>query len=304
MCCQIKRDHPGMRNAAWAAVVLLAGVSLSACSFVHPGFLNAAGPVAAAQRELLVQVVLLMLVVIIPVLVLTPLFAWRYRYKNRDAAYTPAWDFSRPIEFLIWGVPVVIVVAMGVLVWRATHALDPYKPVSSSQGALEVQVVGLDWKWLFIYPEQNIATVNELVFPAGRPLRIALTSDSVLQSFMIPQLGGQIYAMAGMRTELNLKSDASGTFLGQNTQFNGKGFQNQKFRAVAVPAEEFPAWVAKARVQAAGAMLDSPGYARLALQSVPGAPLFYSKVQPGLFEEIMGRYDHAAASGHPSAGHE
>jgi cytochrome o ubiquinol oxidase subunit II len=280
-------------TARWAFTVLASSL-VSGCSPVGLGFLNPAGPVAASERDLFVKVILLMLVVIVPVLVLTPLIAWRYRYKNRDASYQPTWTFSWLPEIFIWGVPVVIVSILGVFVWRATHHLDPYRAIAPDQPALEIQVIGLDWKWLFIYPDRQIATVNELVFPVDRPIRLLITSDTVFQSLMIPRLGGQIYAMAGMRTELNLKSDAPGTFAGANTQFNGKGFQNQKFKAIAVSADEFGAWAA--RVQALPVRLDGPRYAELSQKSVPAAPEFFSDVEPGLFDKVIERYNHGHAA--------
>jgi cytochrome o ubiquinol oxidase subunit II len=279
------------------ALVVPASALASGCNSVGLGFLNPAGPVAASERDLFVNVILLMLVVIVPVFVLTPLVAWRYRYKNRDASYQPTSTFSWLIEIFIWGVPVAIVATLSVIVWRATHHLDPYRAIASDKPALEIQVVGLDWKWLFIYPDRHIATVNELVFPADRPIRLLVTSDTVLQSLMIPRLGGQIYAMAGMRTELNLKSDAPGIFAGENTQFNGKGFQNQKFKVLAVSPDEFAAWVA--RVQALPTRLDGPKYAEISQRAVASAPMYFSEVESGLFDKIMGRHHHGHGAMQP-----
>ena len=291
------KAHRSLATTARWSLLVLASVLASGCNPAGLGFLNPAGPVAASERDLFVNVILLMLVVIVPVFVLTPLVAWRYRYKNRDASYQPTWAFSWLLEIFIWGVPVVIVATLSVIVWRETHHLDPYRAIASDQPTLEIQVVGLDWKWLFIYPDRNIATVNELVFPVDRPIRLLITSDTVLQSLMIPRLGGQIYAMAGMRTELNLKADAPGIFAGENTQFNGKGFQNQKFKAIAVTPDEFTAWVA--RMQALRMRLDGPEYAELSRKSVVSAPVFFSDVEAGLFDKIMGRYGHGQAAMQP-----
>ncbi|MBG6075165.1 COX aromatic rich motif-containing protein [Polaromonas sp. CG_9.11] len=289
-----KKIHQLLATTVRRASVALASLLVSGCTPIGLGFLNPAGPVAASQRDLFVNVILLMLVVIIPVFILMPLIAWRYRYKNRSALYRPNWTFSWPLEILIWGVPVVIVATLSVFVWRATHHLDPYRAIASNKPALEIQVVGLDWKWLFIYPDQRIATVNELVFPVDQSIRLLITSDTVLQSLMIPRLGGQIYAMAGMRTELNLKSDAPGIFTGENTQYNGKGFQDQKFKAVAVSPDEFSAWIS--RVQALPTRLDVARYAELSQKSVTPTPLFFSKVEPGLFDKVIARYHHGGTA--------
>ena len=247
--------HGNLLTASSRALLVLASSLASGCNPVGLGFLNPAGPVAASERGLFVNVILLMLAVIVPAFVLTPLVAWRYRFKSRDARYQPTWTFS----------------------WL-----------------LEIQFVGLDWQWLFIYQDRHIATVNELVFRVDRPIRLLVTSDTVLQSLMIPRLGGQIYAMAGMRTQVNLKSDAPGIFAGENTQFNGKGFQNQKFKVLAVSPDEFTAWVA--RVQALPTRLDGPGYAGLSQRSGASAPVFFSEVEPGLFNKIIGRYKHRHAA--------
>jgi cytochrome o ubiquinol oxidase subunit II len=196
-------------------------------------FLDPQGPVAAAQRAHLIDVVLLLLIVVVPVLVLTPIVVWRYRL-NGSARYTPAWSFFLPLEFVIWGVPIAIVVVLAVWLWENTEKLDPYKPLASAADPpLRVKVVGYDWKWLFIYPQFNIASIGEFAFPAGRPLDILLTSDTVMQSFFIPALGSQIYAMAGMVTKLHLLANAPGSFRGENTQFNGNGFYLQAFTATA-----------------------------------------------------------------------
>ena len=162
-------------------------------------------------------------------ILLTPVFAWHNRLANTRSAYRPQWSFSWPLEGLIWIPPTLIVVSLAVLVWRDTHALDPYRPLPSDLPPTEVQAVALDWKWLFIYPDKQIAAADELVFPADRPVHLKLTSGTVMQSLLFPQLAGQIFAMAGMTTQLNIAADRPGTYRGENTQFNGEGFQRQKF---------------------------------------------------------------------------
>ena len=252
-----------------------------------PSFLDPRGALAVETGHLFWIVILLMLIVVVPVLVLTPLIAWRYRSANPGAAYRPDWESSRPLEMLIWGVPVLIVALLAVLVWRETHRLDPYRPIASARPPLDVEVVALDWKWLFIYPDQHIATVNALVFPADRPLRLRLTSDTVMQSFMIPQLGGQIYAMAGMTTRLNLVAGRPGVFTGANMQFNGEGFQKQHFQVLAVSSPAFDRFVTKA---GGAAPLDPARYKWLSARSTIDRPLLFSAAQPGLFDAIVARY--------------
>ncbi|HEX7657215.1 MAG TPA: COX aromatic rich motif-containing protein [Sphingomonas sp.] len=261
--------------------------SLGGCAS-SPSFLLPAGPIAGEDRHLLVIVLLLLLIVVVPVFVGLPWVLWRYRRGNAKASYQPRWDFSKPLEFAIWGVPALIVVILGWQLWVTTHRLDPYKRLPGNGDALEVQAIALDWKWLFIYPQQNVATVNRLVIPVGRPVHIDLTSDTVMQSLMIPQLAGQIYAMAGMRTQLNLRADRPGAYFGENTQYNGDGFHEQNFVTDAVPAAAFQAWAKKA---AQGNLtLDDARYDILSRQSTLPRPLAFSSVSPGLFQQIVDKY--------------
>ncbi|HEU4669609.1 MAG TPA: ubiquinol oxidase subunit II [Dyella sp.] len=254
-----------------------------------------AGPVAGAERQLLVQAAALMLFVVVPVIVLTPWVAWRFRRRNRRSAYRPGWDFSRLLEVLIWGAPALLVAFLAVRVWTQSHALDPYRAIAAGQGSsaapLDVQVVGLDWKWLFIYPDQHIATLDTLVLPVGRAVHLHLTSDTVMQSLLMPRLAGQIYAMPGMITQLWLRADRPGDFSGENTQYNGSGFARQKFAVHAVDAGDFRRWVGQ--VRADGDVLDARRYHRIARRGVPAAPERFGQVEAGLFERIVAKY-HAA----------
>ncbi|WP_353643298.1 COX aromatic rich motif-containing protein [Mesorhizobium sp. WSM2239] len=247
--------------------------------------LDPAGPVSAATRELLFDAVGLMLIVVIPVFFLTAIVVWRYRTNNAGAAYAPDWDSSRMIEIGIWFVPLVIVIALGMMVWSRTHRFDPYRPIAATQPPLTVQAVALDWQWLFIYPQENVAAVNRLVFPAGRPLTIKITSDTVMNSLSIPALGGQIYAMAGMETKLNLLADRPGTFMGRNTMFSGDGFAAQQFSAEAVDAAGFDAFLADAR--AGGEMLGPSSFEALARPTIAGPVRLFSGVEPDLFHSIV-----------------
>ena len=258
---------------------------LSGCGALKLGVMNHAGPIAASQWRLYEIVGIVLVFVAGPVLLLTPLIAWHYRLSNKHSAFRPKWDFSWSLEGFIWIPPTAIVIGLGFLLWRYTHTLDPYRPIASDQPALEVQAVGFDWKWLFIYPDERIATIDLLVVPVGRPVHISLTSGTVMQSFMIPQLAGQIYAMAGMTTQLNLAASRPGVYRGENTQFNGTGFQNEKFNAVALPPADYERWVAQA--QASGHPLDAAAYAGLFKKSSPPQPILFSSIPKGLFRRIL-----------------
>jgi len=266
---------------ALAPLLLLPG-----CRAAPDGVIAPAGPVAAAQFDHLLFILALVLIVVVPVFLFLPWVLWRYRFGRKDAPYRPDWTFSRPLEFLIWGVPVVIVAVLAWQTWHQTHRLDPYRPLDGT-APLRIQAVGLNWKWLFIYPEQDIATVNELVIPQGRDLALQLTADGPMMSFMIPRLGGQIYAMAGMTTQMHLAADREGTFSGLNTQYNGPGFAQQRFRVRSVSEAEFAAWSAQARSRPP---LGHAALAQLADPSTVGAPIVFGSVEPGLFQSVVAKY--------------
>jgi cytochrome o ubiquinol oxidase subunit 2 len=266
-------------------------LALPGCALLDRGFLAPAGPIAAATKHEFLFVCGVMLFVVGPVLLLTPLIAWHYRLANTRSAYRPQWGFSWPLEGLIWIPPTLIVVFLAVFLWRNTHQLDPYRPLPGK--AIDIQAVAMDWKWLFIYPDQNVALVNRLVIPAGRPVHLSLTSATVMQSLLMPRLAGQIYAMAGMKTQLNFAADAPGGFFGENTQFDGMGFQNQKFSIQAMDPDDFAHWLAETRAQ--GNRLDQAGYQALSRRSVLPHKLAFGAVDPGLFKQIISM---ALPSGH------
>ncbi|KZM48212.1 ubiquinol oxidase subunit II [Labrenzia sp. OB1] len=272
-----------------AAVLLLtAGALLQGCGLSDAPVLFPKGPIALAERNLLFTAFAIMMIVAIPAIVLTLFFAWRYRKRKNGAVYTPEWDGSWIIEAVVWLVPGAIVVVLGTLVWTRTHEFDPYKPIVSDKPAFRVQAVALDWKWLFVYPELGVASVNELAFPADRPLSIEITSDTVMNSLMIPALGGQIYAMAGMRSELNLMADGPGVFMGRNTMYSGDGFSDQHFKAHALNEDDFTAW--KEKVTASPDVLDAKAYLELHKQSVANPVSYYSSTEAKLFEIILRKY--------------
>jgi cytochrome o ubiquinol oxidase subunit II len=293
--------HPTARRAARWAGLATSFLLLSGCADRRQSFLTPDGPVAILQYHYLWLITLITLIVVAPVIIGVPVLAWRYRYSNTNARYAPHWDFSATLEWLMWAVPAAIVIVLSVFVWNYTHQLDPYRAIASDKPPLRVQVVGLDWKWLFIYPDYHIATVGELAFPQDRPVSMTLTTDTVMQSFMIPALGGQIYAMPGMVTKLNLAANHTGDFEGMNSQYNGDGFHAQHFQAVAMTPQDFSRWVKDA--QQNGAALDAANYkilserstpeqvrARLGNLSMPKRVTFFNNAAPDVFMNIVMRY--------------
>jgi cytochrome o ubiquinol oxidase subunit 2 len=277
------------RKSRFVFVGLLAlwpAIFLAGCSDML--LLNPKGPIGDAERLIIYVAIGLMLLVVIPVFVMAVWFPWKYRASNPKATYAPKWSHSVRIELVIWLVPVAIVTALSILVWTETHRLDPYKPIDSGVKPTHIEAVSLDWKWLFIYPDQDIAVVNELVFPANAPLNFRITSDTVMTSFFIPQLGSQIYAMAGMQTRLHLMADEPGVYQGQNQQFSGRGFSQMHFKAIAVPREEFEAWVQKTK-QTSG-KLDLARYEEIGKPSIGYPVTHFSPVKPHLFDHIMRKY--------------
>ncbi|USR01785.1 MULTISPECIES: ubiquinol oxidase subunit II [Sphingomonas] len=248
------------------------------------GFFNPQGPVAGHERDLFVTVSIVLLFVAGPVLLLTPLFAWHYRLSNRGDAYRPKWNFSWWVEGLIWIPPAGIVIGLAVLLWHWTQIDDPYRRLPGA-APVEVQVIALDWKWVFVYPDLGVASVDRLTIPAGRPVHIKLTSGTVMQSMLIPQLAGQIYAMGGMTTELNIQAHRAGRFRGENTQYNGAGFQQQKFEVVAVSPAEYDRWAAAAR--RGKRTLDAQTWRRLSARSIITHPVEFAHVTPNLFDHVV-----------------
>lgn len=272
-------------RAAAAALAALSLLLIGGCAALQHGVVNHAGPVAAQEWHLYLTLAVVLIFVAGPVLLLVPIIAYHYRISNKGDSFDPDWGFSWPLEGLIWLPPTGIVIGLSILLWNATHRLDPYRPLPSAQAPIEVQVVALDWKWLFIYPQEGVASVNQLSIPVGRPVHLTLTSGTVMQSLLIPQLAGQIYAMAGMRTQLHLAASRAGVFRGENTQFNGDGFQEQKFDVIALPPAEYRNWLA--RVHAAKRPLDARAVGIVTGRSVARHPVFFSQVPAGLFEHLM-----------------
>jgi cytochrome o ubiquinol oxidase subunit 2 len=268
----------------WARTVgILCGcVMLAAC---REGVVDPQGPVGAAERVILGDATAIMLAVVIPVIILALAFAWWFRAGNRRATYRPEWEYSGRIELIIWAIPALVVLFLGGIAWIGSHDLDPRKPLDSATPPLEVEVVSLDWRWLFIYPREHIATVNYLVVPTGVPIHFQLTSTSVMNSFFVPQLGSQIYTMPGMTTFLNLMADRPGDYAGLSAQFSGNGFSDMRFVVHAVPVSDFQNWLARTR--GAGTTLDADTYAQLARTAGGAQAQTYGGVAPRLFEHIV-----------------
>lgn len=257
------------------------------CASLSRGFLlSPAGPIAQAEHHEFLIVGMILLFVLAPVLLLVPLIAWHYRISNTHAAFRPQWGFSWFLEVLIWIPPTGIVVLLSVFLVRYTTRLDPYRALPANGiTALQVDVVALDWKWLFLYPAQHVATVNELILPAGQPVHFMLTSATVMQSLFMPRLAGQIYAMDGMTTQLNFEVSKPGDFLGENTQYNGDGFPQDKFSIHAVSPAAFSKWAAAA--QSNPSTLNQAAYQTLSRRSVLATPLSFGHFEPDLFAGII-----------------
>jgi cytochrome o ubiquinol oxidase subunit II len=264
------------------AIVLTGAAMLGACS---EGVLDPKGPIAAAERLILFNSLGIMLAIVIPTILATLGVAWWFRSSNTRARYLPNFEYSGRLEILVWSVPAMTVLLVGGVAWVGSHDLDPSKPIASAAKPLSVQVVSLDWKWLFIYPDQGIATVNQLTIPVGTPVSFELTSTGVMNSFFVPQLGGQIYTMAGMMTRLHVQADHPGTYPGLSAQFSGDGFADMHFNVEAVPAESFAQWVDATRKT--GPVLDAPAYTDLAKPSQAVVPFTYRSVAPNLFKGTL-----------------
>jgi cytochrome o ubiquinol oxidase subunit 2 len=262
--------------------VLLGAATLGGCS---EGVLDPKGPIAAAERLIMFNATGIMLAIVIPTILATLGTAFWFRASNGRARYMPDFDYSGRLEILVWSIPIMTVFLVGGVAWVGSHDLDPPKPIASAIKPVRVQVVSLDWKWLFIYPEQGIAAVNQLTIPVGMPVSFELSSSSVMNSFWVPQLGGQIYTMAGMTTRLHLQADHPGTYRGASANYSGEGFADMRFNVDAVPAEKFAQWVDAARSD--GPVLDAQAYTDLAKPSKAVAPFTYRSAEPGMFDTIL-----------------
>jgi len=254
-------------------------------SVFNSGVLDPQGPIGSGEKLILFDSTVIMLVVIVPVIVCILAFAWWFRASNTRARYLPDWAYSGRLELIVWSIPALVIFFLGGIAWVSAHLLDPAQPLGSKAEPLEVQVVSLDWKWLFIYPQHNIAAVNRMVVPVGVPLNLQITSASVFNVFFVPQLGSEIYAMYGMRSRLNLQADRPGVYFGLSAHFSGDGFPGMAFDVHAVSPQQFTTWIATTR--ATGPVLDAAAYLSLLRQSQDVSPYTYRDVQTGLFDEIV-----------------
>jgi cytochrome o ubiquinol oxidase subunit II len=277
---------PYLRSTGLRAMLLTSTATLlESCA---EGVLDPHGPVGKAERIILYDATAIMLAVIIPVIVLTLVFAWWFRSKNGRARYRPDWEYSGRIEMIIWSIPALVILFLGGIAYTGSHDLDPPMSLSPSKAPLEIEVVSLDWRWLFIYPRQGIASLNRVVVPAGVPLKFRLTSTTVMNSFFVPQLGSQIYAMPNMVTRLNLEADEPGTFEGLSAQFSGDGFSDMRFELRSTNAETFNAWVAEVKAQ--GGMLDAKAFGDLEKPARAKGAQTFAQVSDALFDAISSRH--------------
>jgi cytochrome o ubiquinol oxidase subunit 2 len=281
------------------AVVLIGAAMLGGC---QEGVLDPQGPIALAERQILLNATGIMLVIVIPVVLATLSVDFWFRASNERARYRPNFAYSGRVEMLVWSIPLMTVFLVGGVAWIGSYELDPPKAIAAPTKALKVQVVSLDWKWLFIYPDEGVASVNQLTIPVGTPVSLELTSSGVMNSFFVPQLAGQIYTMVGMVTRLNMEASHAGTYRGMSSNFSGEGFADMHFNVEAVPAEKFSEWVNAAR--SSGPELNPKTYADLAKPSAAVPSFTYRAVAPGLFGSILVaevRSDDATCRSYPTS---
>ena len=269
-------------HAGRAGLLALLATIVSAC---NRGILDPVGPVGHAEKTILINSTAIMLAIVTPTMVATVAIAWWFRRSNSKATYLPDWEYSGAVEMVVWGIPVMTILLLGGITWISSHDLEPSKPLVSAKPPLKVEVVSLDWKWLFIYPDQGIATVNQLVVPAGTPVSYRLTSATVWNVFFVPQFGTMIYTMPRMTTRLNLQADRQGVYEGISAHFSGDGFPGMQFKAEVLPADQFAMWAQGAHGQ--GGALDPASFAELSKPSSYVKPMTYGSVAPGLFDAIV-----------------
>jgi cytochrome o ubiquinol oxidase subunit II len=283
----VARRFTGLHQGGRVPIILaltLTSMSLAGCS---GSVLDPAGPVAGGEQIILLDALGIMMVIVVPTILTTLWFAWWFRSSNGHALYRPAWVYSDKLEVVVWCIPALTVLFLGGLAWTGSHKLDPARPLESQVSPLEIQVVSLDWKWLFIYPEQHVAVVNRLVLPVGRPVHFRLTSSSVMNVFFVPRLAGEIYTMNGMVTELNLQADRTGRYPGLSAQFSGDGFAGMSFDTEVTSDQDFGKFIAAAR--AAPTRLDGVRYRALSRPSESVPVQLFADVSDGLFEDIASR---------------
>lgn len=264
---------------------LIGSMMLSACSMQ---LMDPKGAIGVDERRLILLALGVMLLVVVPVIVMTLYFAWRYRASNDKATYAPTWAHSTRIELVVWTIPCIIVIALAALIWKSTHTLDPYRPLDSNVKPLNVEVVALNWKWLFIYPDYGVATVNALAVPVDTPIHFDITAESLMNSLFIPALGSQVYAMPGMKTQLHLIANSTGRFHGISAAYSGAGFSDMHFDVDAMSAADFQAWVATSKQSSQ--VLNAASYQALSKPSIKQAVETFGQVDAGVFDGAVNQY--------------
>lgn len=276
----IKRRHIFLSLLTLGLALLLTG-----CKWA---LFDPKGVIAASEKQLIIDATLLMLIIVIPVIIMSWIFAWWYRASNKKATYSPNSAHNNVIEFFCWLVPCIIILVLGIMTWRSTHALDPYRPLDVKGEPIKIQVISLDWKWMFIYPDQNIATINELTFPVNTPVRFFITSDAPMNSFDIPQLTGQIYSMGGMQTQMNTMATAVGDYMGQSTNISGAGFSDMHFVVHVTSQTDYEKWIKK--VQTSPNKLTITVYNKLTEPTINDPVQYFSGVAPDLFHDVIMKF--------------
>lgn len=271
----------------WA--VLCVTLLLSGCDMA---LFNPKGQIGVEQRDLILITFGLMCIVVIPVFVMTVLFVWRYRAKNTSAEYKPNWAHSNKIELVVWTIPCIIILILAVITWKTTHSLDPRQPIPSENPPVVIEVVSLDWQWLFIYPGHKIATINEITVPVDTPVTFKLTSQTVMNSFYIPRLGSQLYAMAGMENQLNLIANHEGVYDGVAANYNGRGFSDMKFAVNVTTDEQYQAWIAKVKASDK-ALTKQHYYDEITKPVVKAAVQYFYPVDSDLYSSVIAQYMHS-----------
>lgn len=289
-----KKRRSLVRAAFSAIVLVMTMLLLSGCADYM--VLNPKGPVAAKQLDLIVITTILCAIIIVPVLILTFIIVWRYRASNKNVEYKPEWAHSNLLETIWWGIPIVIVIVLAIITVRYTHDLEPSKPLESDKEAITIQAVSLNWKWLFLYPEEGVATLNTITIPEDRPVRFEITADSPMNSFWIPELGGQIYAMSGMSMALYLQADEPGTYFGRAANFTGEHFENMDFDVHATSEADYEQWIEEAR--SSSNTITAESYEEMAQPSEKEEPTLYASFPEGLYESIVTKYMHDGAELH------
>jgi cytochrome o ubiquinol oxidase subunit II len=273
-----------------SSICLLVLVVVSGIFFTshNVAVLNPKGTIAKQELDLIITSTILMMLVVVPVLVMTFVIAWKYRVGNKTARYSPDWDHNNLVEITWWVIPTVIILMLSVMTWNSSHSLDPFKPLSAKANPLKIQAIALQWRWLFIYPDLDIATVNYIQFPKNTPIDFEITSDAPMNSLWIPQLGGQIYAMAGMSTKLHLMADQLGSFDGSSANLSGQGFAGMKFVARSSTQAQYDSWLQQ--VRNSSKILNSVTYTQLAKPSTDTSVGYFSRVSFGLYNDVLGKY--------------